>query len=211
MSRATAQVIGLCLATFAAQLLVLFLMGGNAMVGLFALSMPIEFQPWTLATSVYAHSGVAHLLGNLAMFALLGVVLERHSTTTRFHAFVLVTGALAGLSQIWISGLVFGTNAQVLGLSGAVFACMGYVVTGNRLSGGVLESLDVPAWGQLLIFAVLAAIVTWLTASPGVALIGHFTGFLLGLMAGQENMLRVGGAKPSPASKHTETGSAFRK
>lgn len=207
MARATTQVIGLCLATFAAQLLVWLLAGSDAMIELFALSMPIEFQPWTLATSVYAHSGVAHLVGNLLLFALLGALLERDTSVSRLHAFVLVTGALAGLSQVWIGGLAFGTNAQVLGLSGAVFACMGYVVTANRLSDGLLERLDVPALGQLAIFLVLAAIVTWLTASPGAALIGHFTGFLLGLMAGQENMLRVGERRSSPR----EVGPTYRK
>lgn len=191
MARATAQVIGLCLVTFVAQLLLGFVLGDAARIGLFALSMPIEIQPWTLATSVYAHSGVAHLVGNLTLFALLGVILERDTSAPRLHAFVLVTGGLAGLSQVWVGGAVLGTNAQVLGLSGAVFACMGYLATGNRLTNGTLDRIDVPAWGQLAIFAVLAALVTWLTASPGAALIGHFTGFLLGLMAGQENMLRV--------------------
>lgn len=194
MPRATSQVVGLCLVTYVAQLVLgLTPLGEAGRIGLFALSMPLAVQPWTLATSVYAHDGVVHLVGNLTMFALLGVLLERSTTTARFHSFVLVTGALAGLSQVWVSGALFGTSTQVLGLSGAVFACMGYVVTGNRLSGGVLERLDVPAWGQLAIFAGLAAVVTVVTASPGVALIGHFTGFLVGLMAGQENMLRTSG------------------
>lgn len=192
MVRATAQVIGVCLAVFAVQTLLSWLFGPALGVGLFALALPLEIQPWTLATSVYAHYDTAHLLGNLALFAVLGLVLERNTTRARFHAFVLVTGALAGLAQVYLSTVLFAGPTAVLGLSGAVFAMLGYVVAGNRLAGGLLDRLDVPAWGQLLGFAVLAGAVTLYTASnPRVALIAHFTGFLLGLLAGQENLLRA--------------------
>lgn len=192
MARATAQVILVCVLVFLVQALLWWFVGPWLAFGAFALSLPVEIQPWTLATSVYAHKTVGHLVGNLVLFAVLGVLLERHSTTARFHAFVLVTGALAGLAQVYLSAVLFAQPAAVLGLSGAVFAMLGYVVTGNRLSNGVLECLDVPVWGQLLAFAVLAAAVTLYTASdPQTALIAHFTGFLVGLVAGQENMLRA--------------------
>jgi len=192
MARATAQVILVCVLVFLVQTLLLWLFGPALAFGLFALSLPVEIQPWTLATSVYAHRTVGHIVGNLVLFALLGVILERHSTRARFHAFVLVTGALAGLAQVYAGSILYGEPTAVLGLSGAVFAMLGYVVTGNRLSNGLLKRLDVPVWGQLLAFAVLAAAVTLLTAdSPRVALIAHFTGFLIGLLAGQENLLRA--------------------
>lgn len=191
MSRATAQVIGLCVAVYAVQALLGVVLGEVAKIGLFALSLPVWVRPWTLLTSVYAHERLSHLFGNLVLFALLGVLLERDSRPARFHAFVLVTGVLAGLGQVWISAAVFQEQVAVLGLSGAAFACLGYVVTGNRVSGGVLEQFDAPAWAQLAVFVVLAAVVTWVTRSPQAALFGHFTGFLLGLMAGQENMLRT--------------------
>jgi hypothetical protein len=38
---------------------------------------------------------------------------------------------------------------------------------------------------------VLAGGVTLLTAAPGVALVAHFSGFALGLLAGRARLLRV--------------------
>lgn len=192
MVRATAQVVLLCVGVFLVQTLLSWLVGPAIAAWVFALSLPIGIQPWTIATSVYAHAGPAHLIGNLVLFALLGVILERQTSAGRLHAFVLVTGALAGVAQVYASAILFAQpGAAVLGLSGAVFAMLGYLVTGNRVTNGTLDRLGVPAWGQLVVFVLLAGFVTLWTASPGAALVGHFTGFLAGLLAGQENLLRV--------------------
>jgi hypothetical protein len=38
---------------------------------------------------------------------------------------------------------------------------------------------------------VVAAVLTAATAGPGLALVAHFTGLLLGLLAGRRRLLRV--------------------
>jgi len=43
----------------------------------------------------------------------------------------------------------------------------------------------------VLVFAVIAAVLTLATGAPGVALVAHFTGFLLGLIAGRAHLLRT--------------------
>jgi len=162
---------------------------------LFVLGSPVTVRPWTLLTSVYAHAGVGHLLSNAVALVLVGVVLERYTTRARFHAFFVATGALAGLSQVWVGGFLNGVTGDamvgsaVLGASGAVLALYGYVLGGNRLTTAVADRLDVgPALEWVLALAV-AAVLTWMTASPGVALIAHFTGVLLGLAAGRLDLL----------------------
>jgi membrane associated rhomboid family serine protease len=47
----------------------------------------------------------------------------------------------------------------------------------------------VPTWLTLLVFLVIAAAVTVATASPGVALIAHFAGLFVGLVAGRVGVL----------------------
>ena len=161
------------------------------MGGLFVLAPPVSTNPWTIVTSVYAHGGLGHLLSNSVALVVFGWPVARATTRLRFHTFFLLTGALAGLSQVWITGL-FGTATPVLGASGAVFALLGYLLTGNRLSESIASRVEVPRWMTLLFFLVLAAAVTIATGSPGVALIAHFTGFLLGLLAGRAGVLHPG-------------------
>jgi len=162
---------------------------------LFVLGSPVGSRPWTLLTSVYAHAGVAHLLSNAIALALVGLVLERYTTRVRFHLFFVATGAVAGLTQVWLGGFVNavagGTvlGSAVLGASGAVLALYGYALAGNRLTDLLADRLGVPGSVEWLLALAVAAVLTYATASPGVAIIAHFTGVLLGLTAGRLDLL----------------------
>ena len=167
------------------------------LASLFVLQPPLEANPWTIVTSVYAHGGIGHLVSNSIALVLFGWPIARATTRVRFHVFFVTTGALAGLSQIVLTdtmatlpGLGITATAGVLGASGAVFALMGYLLAANRLSEGLAGLIDVSRWLTLLVFLALAAVVTWATGAPGVALVAHFTGFLLGLVAGRMRLLR---------------------
>ena len=161
----------------------------GAIGGLFVLSAPIRNDPWTIVTSVYAHGSLGHLLSNSLALLVFGWPVARATTRLRFHAFFVTTGAVAGLAQIWVMGL-FGVHTGVLGASGAVFALLGYLVAGNRLSAGLASWISVPRWVTVLVFLALAAAVTIATAAPRVALVAHFVGFLLGLLAGRAGVLQ---------------------
>ncbi|WP_435361359.1 rhomboid family intramembrane serine protease [Haloarchaeobius sp. DFWS5] len=151
---------------------------------LFTLHSPMQ-QPWALVTSVYAHANLTHLLSNALALALVGFVLERSTTNLRFHLFFLISGALAGLAEVL---LTFGSVA-VLGASGAVFALYGYVLGGNVVTDRLLSKLDLPRSAEYAVFAVVAIVVTLATGAPGVALIAHFTGLLVGVAAGRLRLL----------------------
>lgn len=161
---------------------------------LFVLSPPIAQNPWTIVTSIYAHDGTGHLFSNAVALVLFGWPVARATTRLRFHLFFIVSGAVAGITQIVVSDA-----AGVLGASGAVFALFGYLMAGNRLSSSLVQAVRVPTWVTLVAFVVIAAVVTLATASPGVALIAHFAGLLVGLLAG-----RVGLLDPGPRRQRTE-------
>lgn len=154
---------------------------------LFVLSPPIAQNPWTIVTSIYAHNGTGHLLSNAVALVLFGWPVARATTRLRFHLFFIVSGAVAGITQIVVSDA-----AGVLGASGAVFALFGYLMVGNRLSSSLVRAVRVPTWVTLVVFIVIAAVVTLATASPGVALIAHFAGLLVGLLAGRIGLLDTG-------------------
>ncbi|WP_247002501.1 rhomboid family intramembrane serine protease [Halosolutus gelatinilyticus] len=172
------------------------LFGLGVMTGLFVLSPPIDARPWTVVTSVYAHGGFGHLLSNSVALVLFGWPIARATTRLRFHAYFLATGAVAGVSQIVVTGLLamvpflsIAPTPGVLGASGAVFALLGYLLASNRLSDSFASVIDVPWWVSIGVFLVLATIVTLATARPRVALVAHFTGFFAGLIAGRAGVL----------------------
>ena len=160
------------------------------LAGIFALSTPLSLAPWTVVTSVYAHGSLGHLLANAVGLLLVGPLVERRTTTFRFHAFVISTGALAGISQVTLGGLV-GPSPAVWGLSGAVFALGGYLLAGNVASARLFNRLRLSPRVQLLLFGVVAVALTVMTAAPGVALIAHAVGAFCGLVAGRAGLLDV--------------------
>ncbi|MDZ7731245.1 MAG: rhomboid family intramembrane serine protease [Natrialbaceae archaeon] len=158
---------------------------------LFILSLPLEVNAWTLVTSVYAHAGADHLVWNAIALILFGWPVARATSRMKFHAFFIATGAIAGAAQLLVPVYlpVEVSASGVLGASGAVFAVMGYLLSGNRVSAGLADRLEVPFWVAVVLSALLAVAITWATASPRAALIAHFTGLLLGLVAGRLRIL----------------------
>ena len=156
----------------------------------FALSLPLAANPWTVVTSVYAHASVTHLVLNLLAFLLAGLVVERRTTRLRFHAFVLVTGTLSGLSTVLL-GTLLGRPVAVIGLSGAVLALFGYLLAGNLLTDVVVGRLSFSRRTWIPVLLGVALLVTVATGGPNVAYTAHLTGFLLGLVAGRFRLLRA--------------------
>ena len=186
--------LALILAVFACQQVA----GLVGLRGLFALSNPLFSRPWTIVTSVYAHAGVSHLVANALALALGGLLVERLTTSARFHAFFVGVGSLAGVTQVAVVGLVgplvpgMPAAVSVLGASGAILGLYGYLLGANRLTEWVVGGVELAPRVQLAIGVVLAAVITLLTANPGAALIAHFTGLLLGFLAGRAHLLSPG-------------------
>jgi membrane associated rhomboid family serine protease len=164
---------------------------------LFVLSAPLVENPWTVVTSVYAHGGIGHLISNAVTLVVFGWPVARATTRVRFHLFFLLTGSLAGISQILFSDALAGVpflgfvaSPGVLGASGGVFGVLGYLLASNRLSSTIAAMVTLPLWAAVVGVVVLAGVLTLATASPGAALIAHFAGLVFGLGAGRLGLLR---------------------
>jgi len=163
-------------------------------VGLFALDPGFLRDPWTLLTSVYAHGSPGHLLGNLLGLALFGGVVERVSSRARFHAFVVLTGALSGVAEVTLGSVVALDPRAVVGASGAVFGLLGYAITGNGLADRLLRALDRVTARRGVVTLVLvgvAVLVAVVTSGPRTAVVGHAAGLSIGLLAGRRRLLHV--------------------
>lgn len=158
----------------------------------FALSLPLGAAPWTLVTSVYAHAGLWHLLSNVAVLVPVGLLVERGTTPVRYHAYFLASGVIAGVTQVLV--VAPNGNAAVIGASGAVFALVGYLVTGNRLTNRVLGRVTGGAVPERVLTVGLVGVAIVLAvvfSGPGTALVAHATGLTIGLLAGWRRLLAV--------------------
>lgn len=171
----------------------------GALAGLFVLSPPLETRPWTLVTSVYAHGGPGHLLANSLALLIPGFVIEHRTSASRYHAFFIATGATAGVAEVRL-GVLVGEPTGVLGASGAVFAFIGYLLSSNRLADTAIRGFALSGVAQIALFALVAVVLTFATAAPEVALVAHFTGLFVGLVAGRTRLLRTTkrGARAGP-------------
>lgn len=207
MSRSGTAVVEL-LAAFAVVFLLQFVAAIlNMEMGLFVLRPPILEDPWTVVTSVYAHDGIVHLLSNAVALALVGWPVASATTKSRFHLFFVVTGAIAGISQIVLSAalsivplLSYEASPGVWGASGAVFALLGYLLASNRLSNKLTTAIEIPPWVGFALFVVVAGVITYMTAAPRAALIAHFVGLFLGLVTGRLNVLYPPQGEGQPSS-----------
>lgn len=157
---------------------------------LFVLTAPVGAHPWTLVTSVYAHVGPGHLVSNAVVLVVAGGLVATSTSWARFHVFFVVTGATAGAVQV-VALSLFGLPIGVLGASGAVFALVGYVLTSNVLSKVIFDRLRVPWWAIVLALVAISLGLTMQYSAPGSALVAHFTGATLGLVAGRFRLLHV--------------------
>ena len=185
----TVQTLTVFVVVFALQSLV-SLVAPSVAVGLFVLAPPLAVHPWTLPLSVYAHASTLHLLSNSVALLFVGLLVERVTTTTRFHVFFASVGMTAAVAQVWIGDL-FGPPTAVLGASGAVFGLFGYLLAANPVTRAVVGRLQLSRGVQIALVVGLALVVTLTTAAPGVALVAHFAGLAFGLVAGRFHVLRT--------------------
>ena len=155
-----------------------------------ASAVTVAAEPWTLATSVYAHAGPGHLVANAVALAVVGPLVARRTTRLRFHAFFVTTGVLAVFAELSVGGLL-GEPPVVLGASGAVFALVGYMLSGNVLTSAVLDWVGLSRRAKLLALAVVVVGLTVVTGSSRAALVAHAAGLAVGLVSGRLGVLDV--------------------
>jgi rhomboid family protein len=147
-----------------------------------------------LATSLFLHAGLLHLLGNMLFLWVFGRAVESAMGAPRFVGFFLLCGAIAGV----VHALMNPTSAApTVGASGAISGLLGaYLALHPRAKVRSLVILvvvpvvvDVPAALWLLAWLALQLVegARSLAAAPGVGAVGvawfaHVGGFVAGLL-----------------------------
>lgn len=131
-----------------------------------------HFQVWRWFTHVLLHFSVLHIVFNLLWWWYLGGAIEKRLGSGKLFVILLISALLSGWMQAKFSGVMFG------GLSGAVYALMGYAwLRGERdpESGIWLER-------GLMAFSVIWLVVGYMGwFGLSIANAAHVTGLLVGL------------------------------
>jgi rhomboid protease GluP len=135
-----------------------------------------EGEVWRLLTSVFLHSGFAHLVLNMISLYFLGSFAEVSFGRGRFLTLYILSGIAGGLAYLYFGAF----NSPAVGASGAIFGLLGGVF-GFAIRRGAF-SLRNPVINQLLI---LTAINLFLGATiPNVSNTAHLGGLAGGFVFG---------------------------
>lgn len=109
-------------------------------------SLPGNFQPWRMITSIFTHSTgfLPHILFNMYALWIFGKQIELAFGRARFLGLYLVSG-FAGSLVVMLAGYLspMGMVTPVVGASGAIFGIFGATFVVGRALGGNMTSLVV--------------------------------------------------------------------
>ena len=182
--------LGLMWLTFVAQMFVLYVLNAPRLFGmLFVLESGHVEYVWTWVTSVFAHSPVSlfHIAGNSIALYFFGPPVERYIGSKRFTALFLVSGMVAGLSQIGTAIALGNMGTGVYGASGAVMAIMGVltILNPNLRVMLLIPPIPMPIWVLTGGYALLSVIGGLGPVSGGIAHFAHLSGLLIGFGYGK--------------------------
>jgi membrane associated rhomboid family serine protease len=129
-----------------------------------------------------------HLTGNATMIALFGSIAIFSSSVIRYHLFFISSGMIAGAAQVLATDVI-GEAGTVLGASGAGMALMMYVLISNDISTILLDRVSRTVAAGLVVAAAIG--ITLSSAALQIANVAHFTGALIGGVAGYFHLLRA--------------------
>jgi membrane associated rhomboid family serine protease len=144
----------------------------------------------TVATSMFLHGGVAHVLGNCWFLWVFGNNVEDRVGFFGFGVFYLFSGLVAALAQIAADP---GSTVPMVGASGAISGVLGaYLIFFPRswvvaLVPWIVPVLPVPAvvflvlWFVVQAYAGVGSLLAGSSGAGGVAWWAHAGGFLAGV------------------------------
>jgi membrane associated rhomboid family serine protease len=141
-----------------------------------------HFAIWQLATYLFLHGGIWHLLFNMLTLWMFGVTLERDWGTRRFLKYYFLCGIGAGLCDVTVNALLGNWGTSTIGASGAIY--------GVLLAFGVLypEStilflflFPIQAKYFVMIYGAMALLGS-LNVNSGVSNVAHLGGMIFGLL-----------------------------
>ncbi|OOF53501.1 rhomboid family intramembrane serine protease [Rodentibacter genomosp. 2] len=130
---------------------------------------------WRYITHTFVHLSNIHIIANLSWFWLFGGIIERYFGGLKLFLLFLVSAIVSGIVQNYFSGAGF------FGLSGVVYAVLGYVFVVDKLNANIFN-LPKGFFTMLLVGLIFGFISPLFDIYIGNA--AHISGFIVGLFWG---------------------------
>ena len=134
-----------------------------------------DWQAWRYVTPAFIHFSVVHLVFNLLWWWYLGGQIEQRLGSGKLFILLIVGAALPNIAEFFVSGPRFG------GLSGVVYALLGYSWLRTRLQPDCGLAMPPALMGFMLVWLVLGFLDMLGTPTANMA---HLAGLLVGLAQG---------------------------
>ncbi|MFQ2541201.1 rhomboid family intramembrane serine protease GlpG [Aeromonas caviae] len=134
-----------------------------------------DWQAWRYVTPAFIHFSVLHLVFNLLWWWYLGGQIEQRLGSGKLFILLIVGAALPNIAEFFASGPRFG------GLSGVVYAMLGYSWLRTRLQPDCGLAMPPALMGFMLVWLVLGFLDMLGTPTANMA---HLVGLLVGLAQG---------------------------
>jgi len=177
--------LGTIIGVYLLQWTVALTLGGGAHRAIFTIGPDFLQRPWSILTSIFAHSifDIGHISLGLVFF---GQTVERLIGTRRYTYLFLGAGVVAGIAHVLLMKLLFNDVSYALGASGALQGVMGtLVVLAPTLTVLVFFVIPAPLWVMVILFVLydLFFVVAQVEGNR-VANIAHLAGLAVGLAYG---------------------------
>ncbi|PMJ90332.1 rhomboid family intramembrane serine protease GlpG [Vibrio sp. 10N.261.55.A7] len=135
-----------------------------------------QLQLWRWFTHAILHFSVMHIAFNVLWWWQLGGDIEQRLGSLKLLQIFALSAALSGAGQYWVEGANFG------GLSGVVYALMGYIWMLGVKAPKLGLNLPRPLIGFMLVWLVLGYVQPYMAIANTAHLVGLIAGVALGLM-----------------------------
>lgn len=180
--RITYSILGLMWFTFVIQTILISILPQETYAAVFSLSGENIFYVWTWITSIFAHGGFWHIIGNSIGIFFLGRIVERVLSNKNYILLFLGSGIIAGLSQALLS------TSGVVGASGALFAILGFITVISPNTKLFIIPIPFPIAIKyittILVGVTIISIMVGGVSAGGIAQIAHLVGLVIGLLYG---------------------------
>jgi membrane associated rhomboid family serine protease len=150
-----------------------------------------HFFIWQLATYMFLHGGIEHILFNMLALWMFGSILERDWGTRQFLKYYFLCGIGAGLCDVILNGIMGNWGTHTIGASGAIY---GLLLAFGVLypNSTVLFGFIFPMKAKYMVMIVGAiAFLGALHVNSGVSDIAHLGGMAFGYAYLRGRFIRV--------------------
>lgn len=172
---------------------------------------------WTLITSMFLHSGIAHILCNMFSLYYLGVMCERVFGPVKYLVLYVLSGVAGGLVYVAVNFAAGDLLAGAVGASGAIFGLFGaygYMLLRERKDNKLFvykpAASDIQAYLGILVVNLLIGF----TPGSNIANEAHIGGMVCGFLVGAilyAIITRNIPSRPTPSTPYTSNHQSYHR